>query len=110
MASKESRAWLSALPIVVYLLLSYGHVTEELSELNGSCDSWVHVRVESGLFANEIEKSSLEIQYRRLKSLTWSTEPDLRGEISIEVDRTLVRYRRCADRRQTRVTRVIERE
>ena len=54
----------------MYLLLGYGHVTEELSELNGSCDSWVHVRVESGLFANEIEKSSLEIQYRRLKSLT----------------------------------------
>ena len=94
----------------MYLLLSYGHVTNESSELNGSCDSWVHVRVESGLFANEIEKSSLEIQYRRLKSLTWSTEPDLRGEISIEEDRTLVRYCRCTDRRQTRVTRVIERE
>ena len=30
----------------------------------------MHVQVESGLFANEIEKSSLEIQYRRLKSLT----------------------------------------
>ena len=54
----------------MYLLLSYGHVTNELSELNGSCDSWVHVWVESGLFANEIEKCSLEIQYRRLKSLT----------------------------------------
>ena len=56
----------------MYLLLSYGHVTNESSELNGSCDSWVHVRVESGLFANEIEKSSLEIQYKRLKSLTYS--------------------------------------
>ena len=56
--------------LIVYLLLSYGHVTEELSELNGSCDSWVHVRVESRLFANEIEKCSLEIKYRRLKSLT----------------------------------------
>ena len=54
----------------MYLLLGYGHVTKESSELNGSCDSWVHVRVESRLFANEIEKSSLEIQYRRLKSLT----------------------------------------
>ena len=76
---------------VVYLLLSDGHVTKELSELNGSCDSWVHVWVESGLFANEIEKSSLEIQYRRLESLTWSTKPDLREENSIEVDSTLVK-------------------